>query len=414
MGVYSNSRFFNESTVTEPEADMSYYGTRGANRIIAEMVQNDMAFFEGVIVNDIQEAYLMRAVNEGKTEYEPQLMALQEAANGGIFKKIKEFLNNIWKKIKGLIETFIRKISSSLTVDNEKLVKKYADVVNKKKNNNAYKNMDFKFCDPNNTEFHATLLTEKGDKIAADENKLIEATKSAITVERGWNDIFRTLELETKRFKDMMEDSNFEHNIYAVYMKDDAPADSSELANAVHKFFFKDEETKRGEFNKYEDLIKKELLNSKKAVENIKKHKTSIDTWFNKTISTYEELGKKFDKDKPTGKVIERDRRLLHSDEDITDKYDLTSNDQDSNGDYKPSKAAIISKAAGTLQQYYSKLQTCIIGLINAYMREVQFEIKQCRRVWLQAVNFNPKHESTWIEAIGEAADAETDLLFAE
>lgn len=127
MGVYSMDRH-QATNVPVVEADMSYYGAAGAQRILAECCQNDLAFFEGVIAGDFKTAVGLR---EG-TILESEMQAITEGTISGFFGKLKELVKKIWAKIKGLFKNFFIKINALCTGDNKKLVAKYKkEVLNK-------------------------------------------------------------------------------------------------------------------------------------------------------------------------------------------------------------------------------------------------------------------------------------------
>ncbi len=422
MGVYSNSRFFNESFIDAPEPDLSYRGTSGANRIISEMVENDMAFFDAIIVNDIQEAYLTNAVNEGATDLLPQITAIQEATGGGIFSKIGEFLKNIWKKISGLIMSFVNKVTGSLTSDNKKLVKKFEKQINSKED--VIKKMEFKWSDvkkDNSFPFKEPIMNNGKADYGDEKNKLWEMVDDVLTLhydnDKNKGGVISQLASNTEALMRKVEDTNFNYHVYTNYIENNAPINSSELAKACHDYWFKEEETKRNAFHQYSSEIKSVLNNSKQQISDLEKNKRSIDDWFKKEIKECEKIAKE-------SGVKDTDMSYAHKRMDTgeitgtytgdTAKSRLNDNEKKFTVDgVEKNRGQVINKAANTLKNYYSKLQTCVTELLNQQMSAVQFYIKQCRRVWIQAASYSANHESALVDAIGESADLETDQLFA-
>lgn len=432
MGVYSNSRFFNESFIDAPEPDLSYRGTSGANRIISEMVENDMAFFDAIIVNDIQEAYLTNAVNEGATDLLPQITAIQEATGGGIFSKIGEFLKNIWKKISGLIMSFVNKITGSLTSDNKKLVKKFKNQIDSKED--SLKKMEFKWSDTKNGSdfsFKQPIMNDGSADHAKRKKELWDYTEDVVYVTRGQGESNKSaIENLANAIKDLMdytENTNFNYKVYGIYI-DNAPIETSGLAKACHDYWFKNEETKRNAFHQYKSEIQETLENSKDKLSSLKKNKEDIDKWFKKEIDECNKIARDFgkngtdaeygwrtskDDDKPVKAFTAQD---ANKNSENRSKF-LNAKDSSNNGPYSidgvhKTAAQVITKGANTLKNYYTKLQACTTELLNQQMSAIQFYIKQCRRVWIQAASYSANHESVLMDAIGESADFETDQLF--
>ena len=424
MGMYSNSRFLNESFVEVPEANMNYYGTSGANKIIAETIANDIAFFEGVIVSDIQEAYLSRAINEGASELEPNLVALQEASIGGIFKKIGEFFKSIWVKIKSLISRFLIKISSSLTSDNKKLVSKYASEVTRK--GQVLEKMSFKWAEvksgkKDNFEYDNVLFSN--DTFDKDISEHIDRLEKAVNTNDYATDRVATTNDDTagvernayitsnkeynQKVEEKLNDSDFEYNFYGHYLGKEAPNSDGSIAKACHNYFFEEEKILKGQFSDKIGDIKGALSNSSSITKTIETTKKNVDKWFAKSDSRLKSIITK----------IEKYDVNLSKNSDIYNSTDNTTSQQDNIGRTKfVQKSSIYAKYAGNLQTLLRKESSLVTNLINGQMEAAKFYFKQCRRVWLQAVNFSGKKESAeeikWLEYIGEAADIDTDSLF--
>lgn len=117
MPIYSRNRTgFMEAAQTP--ADTSY-GVNDFGRILCEIQQNDMAFFEAILQADFNE---VKGLNEG-TILESEVAALNEASKNQLIQKIKESAKNFIAKLKGIIKNAIDNIANYT-------VTKYAEIVN--------------------------------------------------------------------------------------------------------------------------------------------------------------------------------------------------------------------------------------------------------------------------------------------
>lgn len=417
MGVFSTDRFFSESydaTIQTPEPDMSYCGAGAANRILTEMVQNDQDFFGYIIRNDIQQAYVENAMNtNGVTdELVSKLSALQEAAAGGIFAKIKEFFIFLWKKIKGFFVGLYKKIKNAIIPDNKKLIDKYKEAVDK--NAEALKKMKFKWCDVKGNggklEYKKKIDPSNND-YSKEKDKLYTYCDDELSYNRRNDDTEKTFDASVEALNKKVNNDQFYADTYGDYISD-APSKPNELAKACHNYFFDEEKEKDGEFDKYKSEILDCLNNSENIIKNLQDSEKSLDAYFKKEIAeadkidkTYSKLTSKSDAKTYAGSI----QRNPTSGEYYHNKGGEKTPDEL----VKNNVHVSIAKAANAIKSYTSKLQTCIIGLLNQQVAAVQFQTKQCRRVWTQAGTFSPKAENAFMtEAIGEAADFDTDQLF--
>ena len=102
------------------QANESYVGTLGCYNALIDMERNNRAIFEAGIARDFQGAVM---VNEGASEEE--LLAFTEASLGGVISSLKAMLKKIWEKIKGVFNTFLKKLDTVIIRDNKKFVDKY-------------------------------------------------------------------------------------------------------------------------------------------------------------------------------------------------------------------------------------------------------------------------------------------------
>ena len=408
MGVFNTDRFFSENsydTIQTPEPDMGYCGAGAANRILTEMVQNDQDFFGYIIRNDIQQAYVENAMNmNGATdELVGKLSALQEAAAGGIFAKIKEFFVFLWRKIKGFFVGLYKKIKNAIIPDNKKLIDKYKEAVDK--NTEALKKMKFKWCEcKHDLKYKNAIDPEKND-FSAKKDSLYKYCDDELTYYAKNNKAGTNLAGNIEELEKLVNNEQFYSTIYGDYI-DDAPNKPTDLAAACHKYFFDEEKEKDGEFAKYKSGILDCLTNADDTIDTIKKSEKALDDYFKKEIAEADKIDKTYSKLAKDSSVKTKSVQTSKKGNDtILDKSpeDLVNNNVH----------VSIAKAANAIKSYTSKLQTCIIGLLNQQIAAVQFQTKQCRRVWTQAGTFSPKAENAFMtEAIGEAADFDTDQLF--
>ena len=416
MGVFNTDRFFSENsynTIQTPEPDMGYCGAGAANRILTEMVQNDQDFFGYIIRNDIQQAYVENAMNMNGTtdELVGKLSALQEAAAGGIFAKIKEFFIFLWRKIKGFFVGLYKKIKNAIIPDNKKLIDKYKEAIDK--NAEALKKMKFKWCEVKGNGGkleYKKKINPDSNEYGDEKRKLYRYCEDELTYVKHNRETSKTFDDGVNDLNNKVNNEKFFSDVYGEYISD-APSKPNELANACHKYFFDEEKEKDGEFAKYKSEILDCLTNSENLIKDLKDSEKTLDEYFKKEIAEADKIDKTYSK--------------LKTDSDV--KTSSADNYDSGNGDYfvgrgekKSSEDLVknnvhvsIAKAANAIKSYTSKLQTCIIGLLNQQVAAVQFQTKQCRRVWTQAGTFSPKAENAFMtEAIGEAADFDTDQLF--
>lgn len=429
MGVYSNSRFaYNEgytSVVEDVEPDTSYFGVDGANRILYEAALNDMALFDAVIANDIQQAYTESAINEG-ADLNDQLVSLQEAAAGGVFSRLKEFIKKVWEKITGLIMSFVRKVEGAVTSDNKKLVDKFKKSITT--NSTKLKKMKFNWSDQkaNAKDFtfkngitksdFTNKCTDKVDKIFGSGNDLKNMVVGTDYTDSKMYMHYTDLEKE-------LDDDDWENKALSDYVPNTTTED---FVKDAHEYFFEDDEEKDGEFSKYQTDIMSSLMNSKDLIKGFKKNQTEVDTYFKKAIagaSKFTESVSKYinaNKDTVNPTTVLRKAKSA-SDSTPGDMAVSTAKAGEgikipipTQGTVKVNLFSELTKAGNTVQRYYSCMQTLSTKLLNAQMAAVTFHIKQCRRVWIQAASFAErpvKEDALLFDAIGEAADFDTDQL---
>ena len=395
MGVYSHNRTSLGSSIDMSEivADESYVGLAGASRMLLENVQNEQMMFDAVIGNDFAEVGLM---TEGANE---EIYALQEAALGGLFEKIKAFLKKIVEKIKGLFHSFIARISGVITRDNKQLLKKYKAEVLKKN----CKDMKYKWSKP----------TGKLDGAASSVDEITTAINAIMTAIFSKDpDTYDSDEnSEYKKIKDDIDEGDFLESLLGDALPNNASkCESSEFDKEFHECMFEDEETEDdGLDSSRKTYIMNVLDNSSKTI------KTAKDFIKNTEKLSAKALKRVDDKNKEVIKMIptEKDKKtsIRYSDLYLGDQigFKRTASSKSEVIGTKPNTATNLNRMLNLLYSALSVTQTALTKSSAAYMREVQFEIKQARRVFVQAAAYRPKANKEDMDILFDAIEESVD-----
>lgn len=106
-----------------------YDGTVGVAQALIESARNDYAMFRAMLDADARELSLRKSGYVAESE----ILALQEATSGSIWKKIADLFNKLIAKIKGIFANFLAKFRG-LYMKDKQLVKTYADQIMRKSN----------------------------------------------------------------------------------------------------------------------------------------------------------------------------------------------------------------------------------------------------------------------------------------
>lgn len=124
MSIFMNNTTSLNSSIAMAEGyDCSY----GIAQALVESARNDFAMFKAMASIDAKEIQL----KESGVLDESSLVSLQEAAIGGIWKKIKELFAKLAAKIKAIVHSFMVKINGLYMKDKD-LIKKYKDNIRSK------------------------------------------------------------------------------------------------------------------------------------------------------------------------------------------------------------------------------------------------------------------------------------------
>lgn len=416
MGVYSENRIFG-SAVEAPEPDMSYGDIDGANRIMAEMVQDELDFFDDVIRNDIQQAYMEHAINEGSDYLLEDLQVLQEGAVGNLFKKLGAFLKKLWAKVVGFFKGVINKLGY-ITADNKKLVSKYSKQINRKV---GLDKMEFKWRADKDLDFMLKPEDKPENRGHFELGDLVHFVNDQASVNASDVEDFRKkLEKAEDHLIDDADDIRIDF-INNVCLQGKAPkvteASGAALTKELIDHYLDDEDT-RENFSQLRGEIENTLTNSKKYISSLEKTKSNIDSWYSKQISTIDKLARHYE-----SKDVNVNSSFINNktaDKDVSG-LDVNSSARKATENMRTTRAqtaSLVSKAATLLSKKYSLQQSCILAVSSAHITAMKMYIKQCRRVYQQALGYTYNKEDVDLvldmEDIEAISDFETDSLWNE
>lgn len=393
MGVYSHNRTSLGSSIDMSQivADESYVGLAGASRMLLENVQNEQMMFDAVIENDFAEVSLM---SEGANE---EIYTLQEAALGGLFDKIKAFLKKIVEKIKGLFHSFMARISGVITRDNKQLLKKYKAEVLKKN----CTDMKYKWSKPTGKLDSADMSVDQITNLLNDRMTAIFRMKP--------EDFESDEAAEYKKLRDKIDEgTTLEELLGNALPNKQATCESGEFDKEYHDQMFEDEETiDDGLDSGRKSYIMNVLDNSSKTI------KTAKDFVNNTEKLSAKALKRVDDKNKEIIKMIPKEKDTVTSfdykDIYLGDKTSYSNRSGKSIFTKKENTASNLNRLLNLLYSYLSQVQTSLTKTSAAYMREVQFEIKQARRVFVQAAAYRPKANKEDMDILFDAIEESVD-----
>lgn len=399
MGIYSlnNTKLstIDESTII-PEP---YEGLTGCLEALIDTETNIHRIFEATITNDI-----MCAVLENNGEYD-RLESLQEASVSGVVASIKKFLMKVWAKIKGIFDSFIKRLDSVVMRDNKKYVEKYAKVVRTK----DLSKMKYKFAAPKEGNFDKLLAASGGQGLQDIADDLVRAVSKDKDKNAG----------KLATYKSKIDDNEFEQYILDATQLSNVEYDK--FSKSLHEFCYEDAEEEEG-LSGSEVSIIIQLLTAKSQVDNIKKVQAANNKYFQALIAQL---------DKATGAAL----KLGKDDKEFKYDYDYSKADsansktgnvhgvgnnnarvQNAKGSKKWAQETFISNA-GIAQRGINIVETVHNKIVSGLIKETQFLISQARSTFTKAVNYNAKkakNEGTefWLDTVEECAFEDTMLLF--
>ena len=326
-----------------------YDGTVGVAKALIESARNDYAMFRAMLNADARELSLRKSGYVAESE----ILALQEATSGSIWKKIADLFKKLIAKIKGIFSNFLAKFRG-LYMQDKDLVKKYADQVMRKSN---ISNLEVKWRKLKSGNTFATLadIWDINASISDLEN---DVTKSS------WKP---DLEDRWKEVCGYDNASDYKEKLLEDYWEDDSP-----------------ETYKISEIGGIRNLIN-EFDGGQKA---INKLENSVKKVTSKLDTKVKEYNKKAD-----------DAAKAYTDADKNDKaaYDKAETDStDANHAYD---MAVVSNDVSLIQMNTS------IEVIKEYY-------KQLKSAFMKAVTVNNDklaESSIYAQAVAEAAEQEVE-----
>ena len=421
MGLYTNSSRWsgvNDYPYSdEIAANESYNAAFGCARIMMDVQQNDMAFFEAAIRDDVQE---VMAYNEG-------VSYVNENAFTDVLKKIVELFKKLIAKIKGIIKSFIVKLTGSFR-DSKKMVKKYENQIIKYSNWTGFKVKD--------------IRVPKSDK-----SNIIEAINTAVKVEGTPcyseisdslvnNSKFSTLyHMTIKKINDSDYDKEtirlniIQNGGYFKGVKDKITSceNTEEVKEVVYDDLWDDAETidddvvKSGSYFT-SSWIRQVLVDEDKTNKAVTKKEKELNGWIDKIIT---ELNKMQDE---TAKIISvsdyKEKVMIDYNRGSFDAGTSRKKSEVSRKEVKSQISKISGKelssplySAENFQQILRAAQTIasneqevITMNISIHLDAVKFAIAQARKVWTAAAAWSSgvhKEGYEYINALAECAEEE-------
>lgn len=370
--MFSTSRVAGLSEDFEVQANESYKGAAGAYRAMTEGYQNSYAVFESCIGLDFMEAAV---VNESTSADE--FAVIQEGFAGDFFTKIKEFLKKLIEKIKGIVNSFIAKVTGTFCRDGKKFVDKYRSEINKK----DLSKMKFKWMKPKASKLELSttdLRSVYGDAIDG-------CTKEALSAKDA---------LDGTKVQDAYKSNRERLDDYSVMelcieKTVGTKCTLSEFAKEYHAALWEDEETYEGPSEAGIDInadILNVLSDGSKATDKIKKDQKNSEDEVKKLITDVEAAQKKLNSLKADNEKQGANFREINN------------------------RLAIAMTAAQQISSLTTKYFACQLD-------EKKKELARIKRVATQAASYRAKksaNEDTDLlaEALGESAEYEVIDLF--
>ena len=385
MGMFSRNRTgLGSYSGEEIAANENYYGELGALQIALEGVQNDQDIFMACLENDFEEtAGLMTgAITES------QIIEEAGGAISGLLNKAKEMVKKLWAKIKGLFETFIKKINSVIIRDNKKFVDKYKREVLGK----DLSKMKYKASKPKAGWSKALeALSDNRDESLAAAGTRIDADIEAVKE-------------NYQKINEKISDGTYLDELCA---KSVPGSDSDSYEKDAHESLFDDPEEHEG-LNGGEISEIMVILCEKKLVSNLETTKKKVDKIFSDYLKAIDKTGSRMAKNIP-GETVETDADGLAKSSGVDYMHvgrDKEANAKKLNFTDKDSKDTVM-KQISTIQRVVSVSQGFFSRAASAQIKEMKFLIAQARSVFAKAVTYNPKKSANenaiFMEAAGDA-----------
>lgn len=347
MGIYSANRMSSVRTGSM-RPDMSYAGTAGIGRCMYESTVNDCILGESLLMQDFNE---VRAMREG-TVLESEMRVMQENVVTDFFKKCKELLIKLGKKIAGIFRQVYAKLTQWFVRSGKMYVKMHRKTVLSKN----ISNLEIKkYRKPKNfeTNYYVNKISSLFDKFSADAKKNYDQDrKIGLKLDK---DVDETVKL----FLDNEEPSELYDNMMEKAYDDEDTISGSDIKGQLTK-------------------ILSNVENGSKTIKDLKKAEKSFKDSIKKAQNTVDKIEREAGKEKLEGKA-----------KDVSD--------------------SIIARFRVCISAYQQAMNVAT----SATIRVLKFGIKQDRSVIAQIVAYTPKAESGLLmrEAAEDAADEIDEVL---
>ena len=425
MGVYSQYNTMSGNTVAANEA---YEGAVGAYQMIEESEINSYNIFESVIGRDFAET--LNSFDESAIT-ESDMMAINEASAEGIWGKVVAFVQKIWEKIKGILNSIKTKIQSVFIRDGKELYNKYKKTINDKINNGKLSSFKFKWKEfQENKSIGTAFGTNTKDLL--NESDIINEMKWNLTHAKTLKDSHSANQKTTRVIRDRNPNSS-----------DDA--DSLTAKGGVVDYS-----------NKGEDIAKVNDTSEDKGLRNIRPYTTDETTDMlekalgelcGQTSTTVKEFPKEFhdsifkeeeEEDNISKRLTDIESALQNGKKILdgitkaeketdrsfktykTDAENIKKAMQKANSDKSTQStfAAAANRTAGrttTCLNLISKASGMLFSAATSCTKEY---LKQCRSVYIKAAAYNQKkapyeESATLLEAMADVSDYEVEEMFA-
>lgn len=262
-----------------------YDGAVGVAQALIESARNDYAMFRAMLNADARELSLRKSGYVAESE----ILALQEATGGSIWKKIADLFKKLIAKIKGIFANFLAKFRGLYMKDKD-LVKKYGNQVIRKSN---IGNLEVKWRKLKSGNTFATLAnTYDADASVNDLEGKVSSTSWKSDLEDRWKEVCtcdNASDLREKLLEDIWEDDSPE--TYKI-------SEIGGIRNLITEF-----DGGQKAINKFENSVKKVTSKldkkvkdyNKKADEAAKAYKDADDATKNKKESESTDASRAYD-----------------------------------------------------------------------------------------------------------------------
>lgn len=409
MGLYTNtSRWSGVNAYPysdEIAANESYDAAFGCARIMMDIQQNDMACFEAAIKDDVRE---VMAYNEG-------VSYVNENAFTDVLKKIVDMFKKLIAKIKGIIKSFIVKLTGAFR-DSKKMVQKYQKQIVNYTNWTGFKVKNIRVPKQNDviTDIQSKLDI-KGNKSCYNINfDRKNENLYGMSIEKINNGDY---DKETIRLNIIKEGGYFS----GVADKISSAENVDEIKEVVYDEIWEDKDdidddtVKSGSYF-VSSWIKQTLENSDKTIKEIRKKEKKLNDWIDKIITELNKANDDLSKVILDKKDVEtKNISVKGSTFSGGDRYDKSSvshdiNDADSTTRSRLFNAENVQKIIRAAQTIASNEQEVITMNMSIYMESVKFAIAEARKIWTAAAAWSSgvhKESYEYINALVECTEEE-------